>query len=112
MNEEETTPVQSIEFGAEAPVTGQGRMEAAWGSSEGDEDFTISEVAQPAATGHVFEQVYKPWKGTLNPRWMRNWAILRHHLLGHGDPRQARPIDGVVRRVQGGGGRARRSGAG
>ena len=82
MNEEETHPEQSIEFGAEAPVTGQGRMEAAWGSSEGDEDFSATEVSQPTSTGHVFEQVYKPWKGTLNPRWMRNWAILRHHLLG------------------------------
>ncbi|MFL2961540.1 MAG: ABC transporter permease, partial [Candidatus Poseidoniaceae archaeon] len=30
----------------------------------------------------IFEQIYKPWEGTLNPRWMRNWAILRHHILG------------------------------
>ena len=40
-------------------------------------------VAQPVAqTGQVFEQVYVPWEGTLNPRWMRNWAIFRHHVLG------------------------------
>lgn len=73
---------RGIEFGAEAPVTGQGRMEAAWGSTEGDEDLTTTQVAEPVTTGHIFEQIYKPWKGTLNPRWMRNWAILRHHLLG------------------------------
>ena len=82
MTEEEIPQDSNIEFGAEAPVTGQGRMEAAWGSSEGDEDLTATQVAEPVTTGHVFEQVYKPWKGTLNPRWMRNWAIFRHHLLG------------------------------
>jgi hypothetical protein len=82
LTEEEIPQDKNIEFGAEAPVTGQGRMEAAWGSTEGDEDLTATQVAEPVTTGHVFEQVYKPWKGTLNPRWMRNWAILRHHLLG------------------------------
>jgi ABC-type transport system involved in multi-copper enzyme maturation permease subunit len=82
LTEDETPPSSSVEYGAEAPVTGQGRMQAAWGTSEGDEDLSSTQVAEPTSTGHVFEQVYKPWQGVLNPRWMRNWAILRHHLLG------------------------------
>ena len=54
-------------------------MDAAWGSESSDQ----ASVAQPVAqTGQVFEQVYVPWEGTLNPRWMRNWAIFRHHVLG------------------------------
>ena len=82
MTETPPVDVRPGEYGAEAPVTGQGRMEAAWGSSEGDEDLSDTQITQPTSTGHVFEQVYKPWQGELNPRWMRNWAILRHHLLG------------------------------
>ena len=67
---------------AETPVTGQARMDTAWGSSEGDED--ISEMASigPTDSGEIFQQNYEPWRGELNPRWMRNWAILRHHILG------------------------------
>jgi ABC-type transport system involved in multi-copper enzyme maturation permease subunit len=82
MSEEPAQTEAPTEFGAEAPVTGQGRMAAAWGSSAGDEDLSVPQVAQPSSTGHIFQQEYKPWHGTLNPRWMRNWAILRHHLLG------------------------------
>ena len=41
---------------------------------------------QPAsrnqATGQVFTQTYLPWTGTLNPRWARNYAVYRHHMLG------------------------------
>ena len=71
MNEDET-------IDASTPVTGQSRMDAAWGSESSDQ----ASVAQPVAqTGQVFEQVYVPWEGTLNPRWMRNWAIFRHHVL-------------------------------
>ena len=45
-------------------VTGQSRMDAAWGSESSDQ----ASVAQPVAqTGQVFEQVYVPWEGTLNP---------------------------------------------
>ena len=67
---------------AETPVTGQARMDTAWGSSEGDED--VSEMASigPTDSGEIFQQNYEPWRGELNPRWMRNWAILRHHILG------------------------------
>jgi len=71
---EEEVPIE-----ASTPVTGQSRMDAAWGS----ETDSVASVARPSLqTGQVFEQVYKPWNGTLNPRWMRNWAIFRHHLLG------------------------------
>ncbi|MEC8540965.1 MAG: ABC transporter permease subunit, partial [Candidatus Thermoplasmatota archaeon] len=63
-------------------VTGQGRMDAAWGSKDGDESSTAQVTNNSASVGYVFEQIYKPWNGALNPRWMRNWAILRHHVLG------------------------------
>ena len=66
----------------EAPVTGQGRMDVAWGANTGDETEQELSRANTAQGGEVFEQHYTPWQGTLNPRWMRNWAILRHHLLG------------------------------
>ncbi len=75
-------PVQSKEntFGAETPVTGQTKMEAAWSAGDGDAESN-AQVAS-SQDGQIFEQIYKPWEGTLNPRWMRNWAILRHHVLG------------------------------
>ena len=80
MQQEATEEVQMAT--AEAPVTGQARMDTAWGSSEGDED--ISEMASIGQndSGEIFKQNYEPWRGELNPRWMRNWAILRHHILG------------------------------
>ncbi|MCH1423400.1 MAG: ABC transporter permease [Candidatus Poseidoniaceae archaeon] len=66
----------------EAPVTGKVRLDAAWGSTEGDEDLSVQTTVASKNEGHIFKQQYKPWEGELNPRWMRNWAILRHHLLG------------------------------
>jgi len=76
------TPVSEKEesFGAETPVTGQTKMQAAWSAGGGDEDSS-AQVAT-AGQGQIFEQIYQPWEGTLNPRWMRNWSILRHHVLG------------------------------
>ena len=71
-----------LSYSENAPVTGQGRMDAAWGSKDGDESTTAQVTNNTASVGYVFEQIYKPWNGTLNPRWMRNWAILRHHVLG------------------------------
>ena len=71
-----------LSYSENAPVTGQGRMDAAWGSKDGDESSTAQVTNNTASVGYVFEQIYKPWDGTLNPRWMRNWAILRHHVLG------------------------------
>ena len=67
---------------ASAPVTGKTRLTAAWGSNTGDEEDQESTIASLPKTGELFQQDYKPWNGTLNPRWMRNWAILRHHLFG------------------------------
>ena len=66
----------------EAPVTGQARMDVAWGSNTGDEAPEQVQTANTAQGGQIFEQHYTPWTGQLNPRWMRNWSILRHHLLG------------------------------
>ncbi len=88
MNEEQPPVIpivenkEEISYDAAAPVKGQGRMDAAWGSSEGDEDLSAQVSPSKDTTGFVFEQVYQPWNGTLNPRWMRNWAILRHHVAG------------------------------
>ena len=67
---------------ASTPVTGQSRMDSAWGSGGGDEDVSASVAQASVESGQIFEQIYQPWRGILNPRWMRNWAILRHHLLG------------------------------
>ena len=63
-------------------VTGKARMEAAYGSGDGDEELTAQVAQSNVVGGTIFEQVYRPWKGELNPRWMRNWSILRYHLLG------------------------------
>ena len=65
-------------------VTGRGRMEAAFGTGDGDEIATaqVAQVASEASTGTIFHQVYRPWRGKLNSRWVRNWAILRYHIYG------------------------------
>lgn len=68
-------------YGAETPVTGKTQMTAAWSADEGEHSAATAQVAS-MPSGQVFEQIYQPWRGTLNPRWMRNWAILRHHVLG------------------------------
>ena len=65
-------------------VTGRGRMEAAFGSGDGDEKATaqVAQIASEVQTGTIFHQVYRPWRGKLNSRWVRNWAILRYHIYG------------------------------
>ena len=35
-----------------------------------------------AHVGTLFEQTYRPWDGELGPRWVRNYAIFRHHVYG------------------------------
>lgn len=67
-------------FDSNTPITGQTKMQAAWSTNN---DFESND-AQVATTqqGQIFEQIYRPWEGQLNPRWMRNWSILRHHILG------------------------------
>ncbi len=85
---EETPPEQPFEpvesktetFGAETPVTGETKMRAAWSADGGDAQSGAQVASMPQ--GQVFEQIYQPWEGNLNPRWMRNWSILRHHILG------------------------------
>ena len=65
-------------------VTGRGRMEAAFGTGDGDETATaqVAQVSSEVQTGTIFHQVYRPWRGELNSRWVRNWAILRYHIYG------------------------------
>ena len=65
------------------PSLGVTRMEAAFGSGDGDEDATAV-VAQTGSIegGTIFDQIYRPWRGHLGPRWVRNYAIYRHHVYG------------------------------
>jgi ABC-type transport system involved in multi-copper enzyme maturation permease subunit len=91
MNGEESQNIPDAEFLGQAgvKVEGQTRLEAAYGSSDGDEQ-TIPSASVAGGTkqheqahlGTVFDQSYQPWRGSLNPRWARNWAILRHHVYG------------------------------
>ncbi len=67
-------------FDADAPVTGKAQMQAAWSADDGERESTAQVASMPQ--GQIFQQIYQPWEGTLNPKWMRNWAILRHHVLG------------------------------
>ena len=57
-------------------------MEAAFGSGDGDEEATAVVAKSEASLGQIFEQKYRPWNGILGPRWMRNYAIFRHHVYG------------------------------
>jgi len=64
----------------DAATLGEARIEAAYGSGDGDDD-TSATVARPMQ-GKIFEQIYRPWNGPLGPRWVRNYAIYRHHVYG------------------------------
>lgn len=78
------TPSSEAEFmGETGAVTGKARMEAAYGTGEG-EGQGMAMVAKSATVeaGTIFHQIYRPWRGNLNPRWVRNWSILRHHVYG------------------------------
>jgi ABC-type transport system involved in multi-copper enzyme maturation permease subunit len=57
-------------------------MDAAFGSGDGDEEATAVVAKSQASLGQIFEQTYRPWDGELGPRWMRNYAIFRHHVYG------------------------------
>ena len=81
----EELPIEKIEhdntsFDSNTPITGQTKMQAAW-STNNDLENNDAQVAT-TQQGQIFEQIYRPWEGQLNPRWMRNWSILRHHMLG------------------------------
>ncbi len=60
---------------------GQTRMEVAYGAGDGDDDAKAV-VARKASMGVLYEQIYRPWNGQLGPRWVRNYAIFRHHVYG------------------------------
>lgn len=76
----EKTEHDSTSFDSNTPITGQTKMQAAW-STNNDLENNDAQVAT-TQQGQIFEQIYRPWEGQLNPRWMRNWSILRHHILG------------------------------
>tara|TARA_Y100000768_G_scaffold175276_1_gene131220 strand:- start:3927 stop:4895 length:969 start_codon:yes stop_codon:yes gene_type:complete len=57
-------------------------MEAAFGAGDGDDEATAVVSKGQASLGQIFEQKYRPWEGKLGPRWMRNYAIYRHHVYG------------------------------
>ena len=61
---------------------GQTRMEAAFGSDDGDNDSSAIVAKEEASLGAIFEQNYRSWDGNLGPRWVRNYAIFRHHVFG------------------------------
>ena len=61
---------------------GETRMEAAYGSDDGDEDLFAITAKREASIGEIFEQNYRPWDGDFGPRWVRNYAIFRHHVFG------------------------------
>tara|TARA_B100000287_G_C20650952_1_gene786884 strand:- start:193 stop:1200 length:1008 start_codon:yes stop_codon:yes gene_type:complete len=61
---------------------GQTRMEAAFGAGDGDDEATAVVAKSQSSLGQIFEQKYRPWEGDLGPRWMRNYAIYRHHVYG------------------------------
>ena len=71
---------ETTSFDSNTPITGQTKMQAAW-STNNDLERNDAQVAT-TQQGQIFEQIYRPWEGQLNPRWMRNWSILRHHILG------------------------------
>ena len=58
------------------------RMEAAFGSGDGDENAFAAVSQGQAEVGTIFNRVYRPWRGALGPRWTRNYAIYRHHVYG------------------------------
>ena len=78
-----TASTEAEFMGESGVVTGKARMEAAYGTGEGEGQGTAM-VAQAvtADAGTIFHQIYRPWRGNLNPRWIRNWSILRHHVYG------------------------------
>jgi hypothetical protein len=44
------------------------RMDAAFGSGDGDEEATAVVAKSKASLGQIFEQTYRPWDGELGPR--------------------------------------------
>ncbi len=69
---------EEVRFDEASPVTGASRIEAAYSA----DDVGQASIAKSGPSGQVFTQTYLPWTGTLNPRWARNYAVYRHHMLG------------------------------
>ena len=61
---------------------GRTLMEVAFGAGDGDEEATAVVAKRQASLGTIFDQRYRSWDGELGPRWMRNYAIFRHHVYG------------------------------
>ena len=61
---------------------GTTRMESAFGSGDGDDEAKASVARKAEVKGSIYEQTYRPWRGSLGPRWVRNYAIFRHHVYG------------------------------
>ena len=61
---------------------GKTRMEVAYGAGDGDDEARATVAQKEAELGSIFEQSYRPWDGELGPRWVRNYAIFRHHVYG------------------------------
>ena len=71
-------PPKESEFLGESglSVTGKARMEAAYGTDDGEgQDVAIVAQSATSDAGTIFHQVYRPWRGVLNPRWVRNWKF-------------------------------------
>ena len=93
-------PTEAEFMGESGVVTGKARMEAAYGTGDGEGQGTAI-VAQSvtADAGTIFHQIYRPWRGKLNPRWVRNWSILRHHVYGLFSGKGHRPWPAATRVV-------------
>ncbi|MAK40388.1 MAG: hypothetical protein CL993_01500 [Euryarchaeota archaeon] len=61
---------------------GQTRMEVAFGAGDGDEEASAVVTKSDTKLGSIFNQQYRTWEGSLGPRWVRNYAIYRHHVYG------------------------------
>ena len=95
-------PPTEAEFMGESgqAVTGQAPIEAAYGVGEGEGQGVAMVAQSPTAEGGtIFHQIYRPWRGKLNPRWVRNWSILRHHVYGLFSGKGHRPWPAATRVV-------------
>ena len=57
-------------------------MQACRAAGDGDDEAKAVVARTEAELGSIFEQSYRPWDGELGPRWVRNYAIFRHHVYG------------------------------
>ena len=55
---------------------GTTRMESAFGSGDGDDEAKASVARKAEVKGSIYEQTYRPWRGSLGPRWVRNLSLI------------------------------------